>query len=229
MSRRDYFWDIISAKFVMGMLSNKTRQRFLRIIINDPQKQTETRKWQMTFTPLAGAVKPLSPHPRVWRRIEKQLGFDRAPSPSFWQNLSLWKGLTASTASVALIFAILFNTLPPQKAIETQTLMLVLNDDQSRGGWLISSSQAKMVTVSLNQETKTPHNSYELWVLPPGQAPLSLGLLNQQGRKELRVPDQLSQWIRPGATLAVSLEPVGGSPTGAPTGPVLYTGKVISI
>ena len=35
--------------------------------------------------------------------------------------------------------------------------------------------------------------------------------------------------VRPSAALAVSLEPPGGSPTGKPTGPVLYQGRLLAL
>ena len=44
------------------------------------------------------------------------------------------------------------------------------------------------------------------------------------GRVTLPAPPDVALANVP--ALAVSLEPAGGSPTGAPTGPVLYTGKV---
>jgi anti-sigma-K factor RskA len=64
--------------------------------------------------------------------------------------------------------------------------------------------------------------SYELWALPEGGAPVSLGLM-PTGRAEMRrLSDAQRSAVGLSRQIAVSLEPAGGSPTGAPTGPVLY-------
>lgn len=61
---------------------------------------------------------------------------------------------------------------------------------------------------------------HELWVIAPGAAPVSLGLLDD--------PQLVVTYPRPpaGWTLAVSIEPAGGSQTGAPTGPVILAAEI---
>jgi anti-sigma-K factor RskA len=62
----------------------------------------------------------------------------------------------------------------------------------------------------------------ELWIQPPdAKAPRSLGLLPAAGREVL-----LPTMPADGTALSVSLEPPGGSPTGAPTGRVVYAGTL---
>ena len=71
--------------------------------------------------------------------------------------------------------------------------------------------------------------SFELWILPPDKsAPVSLGLLPQHGNQQLVVSAKTAALLQQSG-LAVSLEPVGGSPTGQPTGAVLYQGKLTEI
>ena len=73
------------------------------------------------------------------------------------------------------------------------------------------------------------NNLFELWILPSDKSkPISLGLLPQQGKKTVKVPAQLLALLQTSG-LAVSLEPIGGSPTGQPTGAVLYQGKLVQI
>ena len=63
----------------------------------------------------------------------------------------------------------------------------------------------------------------ELWLIPsgPDQRPHSLGLIQPGQPIRLTIPPDLAGRVTPDATLAVSLEPPGGSPTGQPTGPVI--------
>ena len=69
-------------------------------------------------------------------------------------------------------------------------------------------------------------SSYELWLLPAeGGAPISLGVLAALDAR-LTLAEANSARLRAGARLAVSVEPRGGSPTGAPTGPVILIGAI---
>jgi len=72
--------------------------------------------------------------------------------------------------------------------------------------------------------------SFELWMLPgKDQAPVSLGLLPTSGVKTLKLDEGKLKILKEASGLAVSLEPTGGSPTGAPTGPILYQGVLVSL
>jgi anti-sigma-K factor RskA len=74
----------------------------------------------------------------------------------------------------------------------------------------------------------SPAQSFELWLIPAeGGQPLSLAVV---GDLDARIELKASQALRlaRGAKLAISVEPAGGSPTGAPTGPVILIGDVLS-
>lgn len=67
--------------------------------------------------------------------------------------------------------------------------------------------------------------SFEMWVLPEGQNPISLGVMD--GKEVVTIDtDKLIGPDGSRATLAVSVEPLGGSPTGLPTGPVVASGQL---
>ena len=71
--------------------------------------------------------------------------------------------------------------------------------------------------------------SMELWLIPPGDKPHSLGLIDPNRPVTIKVPKDLLRAVSNEAVLAVSLEPLGGSPTGQPTGPVIANGKLASL
>jgi anti-sigma-K factor RskA len=74
----------------------------------------------------------------------------------------------------------------------------------------------------------SPGRSFELWALPDnGDAPVSLGVLPDTGRAEHALSDRQRQALGRASKVAVSFEPAGGSPTGAPTGPVLFVAERI--
>ena len=68
--------------------------------------------------------------------------------------------------------------------------------------------------------------SMQLWLIPEGGKPHSLGLIAAGQPVQINVPPELVNQFGAGATLAVSLEPPGGSPTGQPTGDVIAAGNL---
>ena len=110
-------------------------------------------------------------------------------------------------------------------------VVLVLTDEESKTAFLISrpSADAPIRAQAIAASVMTVQQAYELWLLPPDAAPLSLGLLNDQGGTILQPSAALSKLMQPGIVMAVSIEPPGGSPTGAPTGPVVYTGSILEL
>ena len=71
-------------------------------------------------------------------------------------------------------------------------------------------------------------HSHELWVIPAGGKPVSLGTLSGSDQSHVRLANALADLLREGATIAISVEPRGGSPTGSPTGPVVASGPLKS-
>jgi anti-sigma-K factor RskA len=69
----------------------------------------------------------------------------------------------------------------------------------------------------------------ELWLIPEGEKPHSLGLIDPDKPVTINVPESLLPKVNSEAILAVSLEPPGGSPTGQPTGPVIANGKLATL
>jgi anti-sigma-K factor RskA len=76
---------------------------------------------------------------------------------------------------------------------------------------------------------RTAQRDHQLWIIPAGGQPVALGLVRSGGRHRLEVPRELTPHFRSESVVAVSLEPLGGSPTGQPTGPVLASGPLLQI
>jgi anti-sigma-K factor RskA len=73
-----------------------------------------------------------------------------------------------------------------------------------------------------------PRHSHELWVIPAGGKPRSLGVMPDARQTHMQLADALAELMQEGATVAISVEPRGGSPTGSPTGPVVASGALRS-
>jgi len=91
-----------------------------------------------------------------------------------------------------------------------------------------SADGRSLVTRPLQPVALQTDRVLELWAVPPQGAPRSLGLISASGVSVIardKLPQQVLDRSRT-AALAVSVEPPGGSPTGAPTGPVVFAGKL---
>lgn len=118
--------------------------------------------------------------------------------------------------------------LPAAATTPAQYVALLQTDGSSPAFILTVDTGTKNFTVRKVGATPQPGKSYELWIVSDKlQRPRSLGVIGGNDfttRTALAAydPDTVNQ-----ATYAVTVEPEGGSPTGAPTGPIVFTGKLI--
>ena len=235
----------LAAEFALGTLRGRARQRLRRWIAQELALADAVRDWELRLAPLAVAAVPVQPPARVWRAIEERLDGDArtAAPPGLWANLGFWRnlGLVASGVATGLLVAVgvISPKAPaPQPVVikvpsseMAATYLAVLSDAKTQKPMLIVSagrSSHDLWVKTLDPSIHLPDRSLELWALPPGQAPKSLGVIARSEKmtalKLVAVADQALAEV---PALAVSLEPPGGSPTGAPTGPVLYTGPFL--
>jgi len=106
----------------------------------------------------------------------------------------------------------------------------VVSSDEGEALWLtrIAPASRELTVRVVNDVEQRPTNDHELWALTDAGVPVSLGLLPQSGRATVTLDDAAVAALATSSTLAVSLEPPGGSPEAAPTGPVLYTAALLA-
>jgi len=149
------------------------------------------------------------------RQLRRQVGRWR------WGTLGL--GVLAAGLGALLVLAPLRSAAPPtgQRYVAVvnasgETPPLLVNVDLGRGE----------LTIEPLALSPPAGKSYQLWAVRPEMQPVSLGVVAGSGQRPLDVlPTEA--WRAPGLVLAVSVEPEGGSPTGQPTGEVVYTGKLV--
>ena len=225
--------DHLAADYVTGTLRGPARRRFEKLLPAHPNLRAAVDQWQVRLMPLTLGLEPQKPPAAVWKRIEQRIGGGAAtksaaaePMP-WWSQLFVWRGLSAALTVAAVSLSVLLaNPGPAQPPV-----VVVLSATNAPPGGVvpatfvasISSDGRAMVTRPLVNVSLEANRALELWALPAsGAPPRSLGLISEKGTTVLKKGEVLK-----GANgLAVSLEPPGGSPTGAPTGPVLYVGKL---
>jgi anti-sigma-K factor RskA len=211
----------LAAEYALGTLRGSARERLERWMREDPDLAREVRAWETRLAPMAEAVAPVEPPARVWRGVQRRL--DLPKRFSFWKDLAL----VAAGAAAALVAVALL--LPVQRGAPA-SYVAVLNDPKSARPVLIATAERSDNVLRLNVLEPRIHvseHSLELWALPQGGKPWSLGLVSAQERSSLKLPARADQSLGDVPALAISVEPHGGSPTRQPTGPVLYTGPCV--
>ena len=220
--------DALAAQYVAGTLRGPARRRFEALLPSHPALQQAVRAWQDRLIPLTGALQPQRPSPAVWRAIEQRLWPTPTAQP-WWQRLGLWRALSAATMAAVVGLTVLVATPPPAQA----PVVVVLQGtgaDTAVAGTIVASLSGDgraMVTRTLTPVSLTTDRVLELWSVPPQGNPRSLGLITANGATVLDRSKLPATLLKGGtAALAVSVEPPGGSPTGVPTGPVVFAGKL---
>lgn len=238
-----------AAEYALGLLDGAERAAFEAALRRDPALVRAVADWQARFAAMAEAeVDAVAPPPALETALMARLFDDSAaPRLSLWNRVAFWRGLSAVTgavAAVAVAVAILPDVTPPEDVpgaapdaapgpgIPPGTILMthLLPVEGSGLGLAVTREPGGAVQVLRVAGGPTPGRAQQVWlVLGDGSAPLSLGLLGDDPLTRL-VPDaDLAAQFGVGAAIAISDEPLGGSPTGQPTGAILAAGALVAL
>jgi anti-sigma-K factor RskA len=220
--------DALAAEYVVGTLRGPPRRRFERLLGESAEARAAVGHWEALLGGL-GSVLPDEPPPaHVWDRIEANLA-RRPAAPGLWGSIRFWRvwGLGATAALLALAVAL---TVPGPAPMPAGRVAIVEND-ANQPMWVITANAANgtLQARAVNAQAAVDQ-AYELWMLPADGRPRSLGLLPVNGGVARHdISPALLALLRSTRGLAISLEPAGGSPTGQPTGPVLFQAPMVEL
>ena len=218
----------LAAEYVVGTLHGRARRRFEAIMRADPQVAAIVRRWEAGLVPLAERVPDVEPPARVWRAIEERIS-PRPTGTGFWSSVGFWRSfglLTGGVASVLLAAFLYISTGPRGEPM----FVAVLTAPDSQPRMVVSMHSPNLLRVRMVKPWKDMEGKgLELWVLPKEGAPRSLGMVhNRMGDTMMRI-DPSDPRVQGADAIAISMEPMTGSPTGQPTGPVLCKGMVAPV
>jgi anti-sigma-K factor RskA len=218
----------LAAEYVLGTLRGPARQRFQKLMMQYPLISEATQTWEQHLNGLGQKIPPITPDASVWQHIEHQLGFTTKPIENNVVTITkakprMWQGIASLASAAAILLAVLLFSFEPTLKPDVQQLALV-NNKQAELLWALEIGPDNITVQATQKLVATADADYELWIVAAdGRPPISLGLLPKTGKLTLSKP-QLFDQIEIVA-LAVSLEPLGGSPNGSPT-TVLYTSEL---
>ncbi|WP_299613648.1 anti-sigma factor [uncultured Tateyamaria sp.] len=199
----------LAGEYVMGLLSFDERRSVEARLRQEPAFVEEVGAWEAYFAGLNEDYGTVHPSRQSKARIDARL-FAAPKRKSRW-----WVPISLVTAVLAM--AVIIGFFVPNLG-NAPHLAAQLGSDESNYSFSVSvGDEGDVLDIALTAGDVVPDRTFELWLIPADGTPRSLGTFNQSERLSTAT-------IQEGALLAVSLEPVGGSQTGAPTGPVLATG-----
>jgi anti-sigma-K factor RskA len=224
--------DLRAAEYALGVLDGAGLAEARALSDSDAAFAEAVETWELRLAVLAEDTPEVRPSTRVWEALLRRLP-PGAANDGWWSNLDVWRGLTAASITIAVVtIGILVAPSPrsvgssPRVAASAPWTALVAAPG---GGPVLAAitveGDLKRIVVMPIGLTEEQARSLELWVVPAdGMAPRSLGLVKAGGATVL-AGVTLPVGAK-GAALAISREPAGGSPTGAPTGPILGVGPL---
>ena len=221
--------DRLAAEYALGTTPARVRRRLAAIARQDRVVAEALAQWERRVAALADAVPGVTPPPRVWQGIATRLGLEAERAPSavrgWWQRIGFWRAFAAASFVVAVALGV----VQWQHAIEPAApLVVVLAGADAKPALIATAARGDRYLTLKNVGNATPTTGrvFELWALPQGAAPRSLGVIPPGAVVRVPLAVQAGASLSGVPALAVSLEPPGGSPTGQPTGPVLYSGAI---
>ncbi|MDQ6621075.1 MAG: anti-sigma factor [Pseudomonadota bacterium] len=221
--------EALAAEYALGTLTLRARRRLDAIARRDSRVATVLRAWEYRLAGLAEAVPAVTPAPRVWQSIRQRLGIgDAAPvsaRTSWWSSLGLWRGLATAGFALAVGLGVLLTATPRE---EPAPVVVMLAGQDARPAFVASATRGSRILLvkAIATVDVAADRSLELWALPEGQSPRSLGVVPASGIARVTLPGPAEVVLRDSPSLALTLEPAGGSPSGLPTGPIVYSGAV---
>ncbi|MEB0042514.1 MULTISPECIES: anti-sigma factor [unclassified Pseudomonas] len=213
----------LAADYAIGLMSTAARLRFEKLLLEDPALRAELGNWQTTLASLTDPL-PEQPAPaHVWQAIVARIDPQTLHVPEkrpFWSWLRI--AAIACSLMVAIIVGVLYNR-------DTLTYNATLTAANQQPAISVHAYNRHLEIEPLALASVEPGRSLELWAIPADGKPVSLGVLPANVKGRLNLSESQQQLLSKPVTLAVSLEPTGGSPTGQPTGPVLYKGALAGL
>lgn len=216
--------DELAGEYALGALSGAERARAAGLAQTDRGFALAVARWQEALSPLAEGVAEIRPPAAVKSELERRL----FGAPVRWfDSLLVWRGAAAAaTVAAILLGGLLYDA---GRAPRAPMQIAAINTEAGAAQYvaLVDRENATLALARIDDKAApAAGRDHELWLIEGGNAPVSLGVLDRASGSRLVVAGDLARKLVAGVTFAVSDEPLGGSPTGQPTGAVLALGAV---
>ena len=213
----------LAADYAIGLMPPTARRRFEHLLQGDALLRAELAHWLEHLNLL---TEPLVEQPvpdRVWQAIVARIEPQTLHVPT---KRPFWNWLRLSALAGSLLIALSVGLLYNRDNVQYKATLL---SGTAQPALRIEAHADYLKVRPLELAAVDTGRSLQLWAIPVEGKPVSLGLIPRDGDGRIVLSQSQQQLIKVPVVLAVSLEPQGGSPTGQPTGPVLYQGPLASL
>lgn len=224
----------LAGEFALGLLDPVEAEAVLRRAERDPALAAAIAEWRGRLAELDDTAAALTPSEGLWARIDGALD---APEPRaagaseprppllrrLWSEPAALRGaaLAGLAASAALAVVAVASFQAAQR--QPQVIAVLLSPDDKPGAVVEVFSDGSSYVAPLTDVTVPDDRIMQVWTLPSRETgPVSIGLLETDGSARLSAVSLPAP--KPRQLYEITLEPAGGSPTGKPTGPILFKG-----
>lgn len=223
--------DALAGEYVLGTLTADERRAAEARLAADPAFRRAVAAWEARLQPLADAAGELPVTASVRARVLAAIGEDAPAAVDAGANVVAlrravrrWQVTSALVGAAAAVLAVVVGVERLQPAPQTEFVAVLTAGGESPAFVATVDTAAGTISVRRVAEAAPADKSYELWSIAPNEAPKSLGLVEQASFSQPLAVAPSGD----GLTLAITLEPKGGSPTGAPTSAPIFSGTLVA-
>lgn len=219
------------ADFVLGLMDSDEAERFEHAMSRNADLASSVTAAFERFGPLDDTAPAVAPDHHLWQRINSLILRPQATAvrhvekPSaLWNSLRLWRGLALGGLATAGGLAAVLAVLVTQPAPAPQFVAVLIPADNGAAGAIVEVDTGGRARLTPLQDIPVPQGrALQVWSLQtPEQGPVSIGLLDHARSADLALGPLAP--TKPEQLFEITLEPASGSPTGRPTGPILFKG-----
>lgn len=228
--------DDVAAEYVLGTLDAGERAAVAARRQRDAALDAAIAAWEKRLAALNDVIPPVMPRPGMLEHIVARLraastfaGLNTPNVIDLTRRLNRWRALAIATTSIAATLLVAFGAAQFAQKPKSKNLVAVLQKDAQSPAFLVSVNiDDRVMTVRPVAAKREDGKSYELWIIHDSLGkPKSLGVIDETAPTHAPVLAAFKTDMLEASTYAVTLEPEGGSPSGAPTGPIIFSGKML--
>ena len=218
---------VLAAEYALGLLGAEETAAFETRLSREENLRAMYVAWEEDFVALTDAIAQVAPPVGVLQNVQTQLFGAPEKAPGIWARLGFGRIVLGGMLATALALFVVLQTgvltpsapdLRAEIAAEDASLTVLAAWHEDAGELRLTRTTGQVAA----------GRAQELWLIEGDNAPVSLGVLPAAAEAVFQVDPTLAARLK-GGVLAISDEPPGGSPTGAPTGAVLAVGQVSEV
>ncbi|WP_296255042.1 MULTISPECIES: anti-sigma factor [unclassified Pseudomonas] len=213
----------LAADYAIGLMPLTARRRFENLLLDDPDLRAEVARWQESLVGLTGSLEPQPVSDHVWQRIVARIEPQRLHVP---EKPPFWSWMRVAAMACSLLIAVLVGVIYTRDKPDFNATLVA---DNQQPALTVQAFDRYLKVEPLAVASVDSDRTLELWAIAADGVPVSLGVLPNDGKGRIELNERQRKLLSGQTTMAISLEPKGGSPTGKPTGPILYKGQLASL